>query len=106
MASGGYFGHVGPGGDTPAGRMRSVGYIYSSHVGYEVAENLAWGTLWLATPRSIVGSWMGSPPHRANILNPRLRDTGIGVSSRLPSSLSNGQSGGIYTQDFGVIAAG
>jgi uncharacterized protein YkwD len=46
---------------------------------------------------------MASPGHRANILDARFRDTAIGVSPHVPSSLSQGQPGGIYTQDFGVI---
>ncbi|MGO9248415.1 MAG: CAP domain-containing protein [Solirubrobacteraceae bacterium] len=104
-----YFEHIGgggPGGGTPLARMRSVGYISSSRVGYEVGENIAWGTLWLATPRAIVASWMASPGHRANILDPRYRETGIGVSAHPPASLAHGQAGAIYTQDFGVIIAG
>jgi uncharacterized protein YkwD len=105
MAEGDYFEHVGPRGQTPLARMRSVGYISSSHAGYEVGENIAWGTSWLATPRAIVAAWMRSPAHRANILDPRYRDTGIGASPRLPSSFAHGQPGGIYTQDFGVIIA-
>jgi uncharacterized protein YkwD len=106
MAFGDYFGHVGPRGDTPLSRMRSSGYIYSSKVGYEIGENIAWGTLWLGTPRAIVAAWMGSPEHRANILDARYRDTGIGVSAHPPGSMAHGQPGGIYTQDFGVIVAG
>ena len=46
---------------------------------------------------------MASPGHRANILDAHFRDTAIGVSPHVPSSLSQGQPGGIYTQDFGVI---
>ncbi len=106
MADGDYFEHVGPQGQTPLARMRSVGYISSSRVGYEVGENIAWGTLWLASPRAIVAAWMASPRHRANILDPRYRETGIGVSAHPPSSLAHGQAGAIYTQDFGVIIAG
>ena len=74
--------------------------------GYDVGENIAWGTLWLSSPRAIVAAWMASPPHRANILNARFRDTAIGVSPHPPSSLARGQSGGVYTQDFGVIITG
>jgi uncharacterized protein YkwD len=106
MAFGNYFEHVGPGGDTPVDRMRTSGYIYSSQIGYEVAENLAWGTQAQGTPRAIVASWMASAGHRANILDPRFRDTAVGVSPHVPSSLSGGQAGGIYTQDFGVIIGG
>jgi uncharacterized protein YkwD len=106
MASGDYFEHVGPGGDTPLTRMRASGYIYSSQIGFEVGENLAWGTLWEASPRTIVASWMASQGHRENILNPRFRDTAVGVSPHAPSSKSHGQPGALYTQDFGVIVTG
>ncbi len=106
MAFGDYFEHVGasgPGGGTPLTRLRAVGYISSARVGYEVGENIAWGTLKLATPRAIVAAWMASPAHRANILDGRYRETGIGVSPHPPASLAHGQPGAIYTQDFGVI---
>jgi uncharacterized protein YkwD len=102
MAFGDYFEHVGPRGQTPLTRMRDAGYI-SRRVSFEVGENIAWGTLQLATPRAIVAAWMASPAHRANILDPRYRETGIGVSPHPPSSLAHGQAGAIYTQDFGVI---
>jgi uncharacterized protein YkwD len=103
MAFGDYFEHVGPRGDTPGDRLRASGYIYSSQIGFEIAENLAWGTLSRATPRAIVAAWMASPGHRENILDPHFHDTAVGVSPHLPSSLAHGQTGGIYTQDFGVI---
>jgi uncharacterized protein YkwD len=101
-----YFEHVSPSGLTPLARMRAVGYISSSHVGYEVGENIAWATLALATPRAIVAAWMRSPGHRANILDRRYRETGVGVSPHPPSSLAHGQPGALYTQDFGVIIRG
>jgi len=106
MAFGDYFEHVGSKGDTPLDRMRAAGYIYSSQIGYEVGENIGWGTLWLATPRAIVAAWMASPGHRANILDAHFRDTAIGVSPHPPASLAQGQPGGLYTQDFGVIITG
>ena len=102
MANGDYFEHVGPNGLTPAMRMRRTGYISSSRAGYEVAENIGWGSLWLGTPKAIVATWMHSAGHRANILDPHFRDTGIGVSPHT-NALAHGQRGGIYTQDFGVI---
>jgi uncharacterized protein YkwD len=106
MAFGDYFEHSGPRGQTPLARMRAAGYISSSRIGYEVGENIAWGTLSLATPRAIVAAWMRSPGHRANILDRHYRETGIGVSPHPPVSLAHGQAGAIYTQDFGVIIAG
>ena len=105
MAGHGYFGHVGPDG-TPMQRMRAAGYLSDPSASYEVGENLAWGTLWLGTPRAIVACWMASAGHRANILDARFRDTAVGVAVHLPRSLTGGQSGGMYTQDFGVIIAG
>ncbi len=106
MVQGDYFEHASPNGDTPLSRMRSAGYIYSSQVGYEVGENIGWGTLWLATPNAIVAAWMASPGHRANILDAHFHDTAIGVSPHAPSTLGHGQAGAIYTQDFGVIITG
>jgi uncharacterized protein YkwD len=106
MAFGNYFEHDGPGGDTPLSRMTAAGYIPGGNVGYEIGENIGWGTLSLGTPRAIVAAWMASPGHRANILDTHFRDTAVGVSPHVPSSLSGGQSGGIYTQDFGVIITG
>jgi len=103
MAFGDYFEHIGPRGQTPLTRIRHAGYISSSRIGYEVGENIAWGTLVLATPRAIVAAWMASPGHRANILDRHYRETGIGVSPHPPRSLAHGQPGAIYTQDFGVI---
>jgi uncharacterized protein YkwD len=103
MAFGDYFNHVSPSGQTPLNRMRAAGYIFSSHIGFEVGENIAWGTLWLGSPKAIVAAWMASPGHRANILDGHFRETAIGVSPHPPSSLAHGQAGGVYTQDFGVI---
>jgi uncharacterized protein YkwD len=103
MAAGDYFEHDGRHGDTPLSRMRASGYIFSSRIGYSVGENIAWATLGLCTPNAIVASWMASPGHRANILDATFRETGIGVSPHPLASLAHGQSGAIYTQDFGRI---
>jgi uncharacterized protein YkwD len=98
-----YFDHEGPGGETLLERLRASGYIDSSHIGYVLGENIAWGTLNLATPEAIVEAWMASPEHRANILSVSFRDTGIGVVPEVPSALGGGQAGATYTQDFGAI---
>jgi uncharacterized protein YkwD len=106
MASRDYFEHVSPGGDTPLQRMLASGYAGGAGTGLEVGENIAWGTLYLATPRAAVAAWMTSPEHRANILDARFRDTGIGVCAHPPYALAHGQPGALYTQDFGVVFAG
>jgi uncharacterized protein YkwD len=105
MVSRGYFEHNSPGGSTPVTRMFSAGYL-SGNVGYEVGENIAWGTMNLATPAAIVNAWMHSPDHRANILRGAYRQEGLGVNPSAPGALGQGQTGGTYTQDFGVILGG
>jgi uncharacterized protein YkwD len=103
MLSVDYFDHVSPSGLTPVQRIRSTGYIPSSEVGYVIGENLAWGTLTLATPQAIVNAWIASPEHLANILESKYRDTGIDVEPEVPAELAEGVAGALYTQEFGVI---
>lgn len=43
-----------------------------------LGENIAYGTGPLASARSIFSAWLRSPEHRANILDPVVRDVGIG----------------------------
>ena len=100
-----YFAHVTPSGRTPVDRIRAAGYIPGPEFGYLIGENLAWGTLTLSTPKAIVEAWMASPDHRANILEGRYVDTGIGITPAVPSSFSGGSSGATYAQEFGSIIA-
>jgi uncharacterized protein YkwD len=70
MASTGTFSHYGPGRSTFLARARAAGY--SSPAG----ENIAWG---YPTTDAVMGAWMASPRHRANILDCRTRSIGTGV---------------------------
>lgn len=45
---------------------------------WSVGENLAWGAPDITARRTVV-NWMRSPGHRANILNPRWRNVGLGA---------------------------
>lgn len=103
MVSADYFDHVSPSGLTPVGRVRADGYIPSPMVGYVIGENLAWGTLSLATPEAIVAAWLASPGHLANILESQYEETGVGVATQAPAMLANGAPGATYAQEFGVI---
>jgi uncharacterized protein YkwD len=103
MISVDYFEHISPTGETPVDRIRLTGYIPGPQVGYVIGENLAWGTLSLATPQAIVEAWVASPKHLANILEGQYRETGIGVVPSVPAELSGGQPGATYSQEFGVI---
>jgi uncharacterized protein YkwD len=98
-----YFDHVSPGGLTPVQRIRSTGYIPNSSDGYVIGENLAWGTLSLATPQSIVSAWIASPGHLANILEGQYRETGIAIAPQAPALVADGVQGALYAQEFGVI---
>lgn len=64
--------HTGPDGATMTDRITASGYAWSLS-----AENLAAGQ---PTPDAVFASWINSPAHRANILNPTLRDIGIGYT--------------------------
>jgi uncharacterized protein YkwD len=103
MVSANYFEHVSPSGETPVDRDRSAGYIPGSEVGYVIGENLAWGTLTLATPQAIVKAWIASPKHLANILESQYRETGVAVVPAVPASLAEGEPGATYSQEFGTI---
>ncbi|HEX5223621.1 MAG TPA: CAP domain-containing protein [Solirubrobacteraceae bacterium] len=98
-----YFAHVSPSGETPVQRIEATGYVPGPSSGYVLGENLAWGTLNLATPQQIVEAWIASPGHLANILESQYKDTGIGVTSAVPPSLADGEAGATYAQEFGVI---
>ncbi len=98
-----YFAHISPSGETPFQRIEASGYIPNSQVGYTLGENIAWGTLHLATPKAIVAAWIASPEHLANILNATYTETGLGVAPQAPPSLAEGEAGAVYSQEFGAI---
>ena len=85
----------------PAGGGSVAGSIGDARAS-SALSGIAYGTGALGTPRSIVTAWMNSPGHRANILDSSYRETGLGAVAQVPASLSERQSGGIYTQDFGA----
>lgn len=81
------------------GRIRSARYLRGAR-GWTVGENIAWGSWDYATPKSIVRGWMNSSGHRANILNRRFREIGIGVSRGAP--VGGQQRAATYATDFGT----
>ena len=103
MVAENYFAHDGPAGDTPESRIQASGYLSNPNASYVIGENIAWGTLNLSTPNATIAAWVASPDHLANILNPSYTDTGMSISSSAPASLSAGQQGAMYTEDFGGV---
>lgn len=53
-------------------RLDAVGYQYRA-----AAENVAWNR---QSPESVVGGWMSSAGHRANILDPNLAEMGAAMA--------------------------
>ncbi|WP_371157638.1 CAP domain-containing protein [Jannaschia sp. 2305UL9-9] len=72
MARFGRLGHEGPGGTTVFDRVRSTGFAACF-----VAENVAAGQ---RSDSAVIRSWMQSPGHRANILDPRVDHGAIAVT--------------------------
>jgi uncharacterized protein YkwD len=95
-----FFDHVSPGGSTLSSRIASSGYVRRT-VSWSAGENIAWGSGVEATPASIVAAWMHSAPHRRNILDPRFREVGIGVSPGAPAQLGDGEQAATYATEFG-----
>jgi uncharacterized protein YkwD len=72
MARNDYVSHTSLTGATFTTRISNTGYRYSW-----AAENTAAG---FRTPKAVVAAWMQSPGHRANILNCRLTESGVGYA--------------------------
>jgi uncharacterized protein YkwD len=100
MARRGYFSHNSLSGASFLDRIKKAGYLRRARM-WTVGENIAWGTGVLATPRSIVRAWMHSPGHRANILNRRFREIGVGITYNAPVRVASRQAA-TYTTDFGM----
>jgi uncharacterized YkwD family protein len=82
MSNKNYFSHTSPTYGSPFEQMRTFGVTYSY-----AAENIAQGQ---RTPQEVVTAWMNSSGHRANILNGKLTQIGVGYVAK----------GNYWTQQF------
>jgi uncharacterized protein YkwD len=78
MANESFYGHVDPQGRDVGDRIAAAGYLAQMS-----AENIARGQ---ADPVTVVEGWLNSPGHRANIMNPALREIGAGFAIAPTSS--------------------
>lgn len=101
MVAGGFFAHEAPNGSTPVSRIRRTSYLSGTRF-WVIGENLGWGTGSLATPRLMVRAWMRSPGHRANILDGRYREIGIGIAYGAPVRSFAAAPGATYATEFGL----
>lgn len=79
MAEKGYLAHTDSIGRDFASRVQNFGYTDAS----ELAENVARGT---ASPQGVLKQWMKSESHQENILNPNVREIGIGYAGNAKAS--------------------
>lgn len=84
MVRDGYFAHDTPDGVSMTDRLRRARYVRAA-AAWTIGENLAWGAGSRAAPTALVDAWMASPGHRANILQPRFREIGIGLAPAAPA---------------------
>ncbi|HEX7180981.1 MAG TPA: CAP domain-containing protein [Thermoanaerobaculia bacterium] len=86
-----YFDHESPSGTTVRERSRSAGYDWRT-----IGENIAEGQL---SVDEVMDTWMRSPGHRKNILNPDFRELGLGLAAgRSPK----GEYRVTWVQNFGT----
>jgi uncharacterized protein YkwD len=94
MLARGYFAHESPDGKTVRERAREAGYDWRT-----IGENIAEGQL---TVDEVMDTWMKSPDHRRNILEPGFTELGVGL-------VANKGKGGryrvIWVQNFGAPSA-
>ena len=94
-----YFSHDSTSGKSFVDRIKLTGYLRSASSWY-VGENLAWGAGERSTPRSQLHAWMNSPGHRANIVNRRFREVGIGIAVGAPEGSYD--EAATYATEFGI----
>jgi uncharacterized protein YkwD len=112
-ASGGPSVHVNPQtGMDAAARIREAGYCPMNRDNVPRGENVYAGQYWgsptsdvmakTTSPEAAVNGWMNSPGHRANILNPAYRESGIAVLRGVPvSGAPADHDGYVFIQCFG-----
>ncbi len=98
------FDHTGAGGSDPGDRIAATDYKLEGN--WRTAENIGWqserGEPGIADDvADIHESLMNSPGHRANLLNPELKDIGIGIET----GDFQGYDGVMITQNFGSTDA-
>jgi uncharacterized protein YkwD len=101
MARLGYFSHNSANG-APFSRRIVVYYSPRGYRSWTAGENLLWGSPDVGAARALK-MWLASPPHRANLLNPRWREVGLSAvhSARAPGVYGNAPAT-IITADFGA----
>jgi uncharacterized protein YkwD len=101
METGGYFGHASADGTVFWKRIER--FYPSAGRGYwSVGENLLWSSPDIDAGAALT-TWLGSPEHRANLLNPNWREIGVSAVHRAAApGIFEGMDVTVVTTDFGV----
>ena len=101
MAKLGFFSHNSANGQSFSQRIAQA-YSPRGFRSWTVGENLVWGGPDIGAARAF-RLWLSSAPHRANLLNPRWREIGLGaVHSTSAPGVYGGGAVTIVTADFGA----
>lgn len=90
MAIYSYYAHKAPGGPNLGERAWKSGYSWSL-VGENIMERVT-------TVDAVMDAWLGSKPHRRNILDPAFTEMGLGIALKREA---NGYRA-VWVQDFGT----
>jgi uncharacterized protein YkwD len=88
MAERNFFAHEGPGGTTLSDRLDAARFR-----GCAAGENIAYGQ---SSPEEVIGDWMKSDGHCANILSSTYRRLGVGYHDDADAELRH-----VWVQNFG-----
>jgi uncharacterized protein YkwD len=100
MARLGFFSHDSANGQSFSARLARV-YTLGGYRRWAVGENLVWGGPDIAAARAF-RLWVASPPHRANLLDARWREVGLGaVHASSAPGVYGGRPATVVTADFG-----
>lgn len=91
MLERGFFAHKSPGNTTVRERATKAGYKWRN-----IGENIAEGQ---KSVDEVVATWMDSPGHRQNMLEPKFREIGIGL---VTGKGRDGEYRVIWVQNFGA----
>ena len=92
MLERGFFAHKSPGNTTVRERATKAGYKWRN-----IGENIAEGQ---KSVDEVVATWMDSPGHRQNMLEPKFREIGIGL---VTGKGRDGEYRVIWVQNFGAL---
>lgn len=94
----GFLSHNSSNGESAVQRILRYGYTSGTR-SWTVGEIIAYAWGVFKTPRSIVGGWLNSPPHRTILLMSKWHDFGVAGRRGVPGNTL--AFGAVYTVDFG-----